>query len=85
MGNLFSDKPLLRVAWKYLMIVVGAVIYAVSFQFFLFPNEIVAGGVTGIAMIVNAMTHWPVGVMIIVMINKNVKKFLLNSMPLPIW
>ncbi len=75
MGNLFSDKPLLRVAWKYLMIVVGAVIYAVSFQFFLFPNEIVAGGVTGIAMIVNAMTHWPVGVMIIVM---NVPLFLFS-------
>ena len=53
----------------------GAVIYAVAFQFFMFPNAIVAGGVTGIAMIINAITHWPVGVMIIVM---NVPLFLIS-------
>ena len=34
-----------------------------------------AGGVTGIAMIINAVTHWPVGVMVIVM---NVPLFLIS-------
>ena len=52
---------------KYLLILAGSAIYAVGFQFFMFPNEIVSGGVTGIAMIINAFTHWPVGLMIIVM------------------
>lgn len=52
---------------KYLLILLGAFVYAVGFQFFLFPNEIVSGGVTGIAMIINAFTGWPVGVMIILM------------------
>ena len=69
------ESKLMKTVWKYLMIVFGAAIYAVAFQFFLFPNEIVSGGVTGIAMIVNALTHWPVGVMIIIM---NVPLFLVS-------
>lgn len=51
---------------KYLFILVGSVIYAVGFQFFMFPNAIISGGVTGIAMLINHFTHLPVGVMIIV-------------------
>ncbi len=70
-----KDTPVFKLVVKYLLIVLGAVIYAVSFQFFMFPNEIVAGGVTGIAMIINAVTHWPVGVMIILM---NVPLFLIS-------
>lgn len=50
---------------KYLLIVLGSVIYAVAFQFFLYPNSIVSGGVTGVAMIINAFTGLPVGVMVI--------------------
>ena len=73
--NKMLEKKLLRKIWKYLMITAGAAVYAVAFQFFLFPNEIVSGGVTGIAMIVNALTHWPVGVMIIIM---NVPLFLVS-------
>ena len=73
--NKTLEKKLLRKIWKYLMITAGAAIYAAAFQFFHFPNEIVAGGVTGIAMIINALTHWPVGVMIILM---NVPLFLVS-------
>ncbi len=70
-----KESPVFKKAVKYLLIALGALIYAVAFQFFMFPNEIVAGGVTGIAMIINAVTHWPVGVMIIVM---NVPLFLIS-------
>ena len=70
-----KDSPVGKKAAKYLVIAAGAFIYAIAFQFFLFPNEIVAGGVTGIAMIINAVTHWPVGVMVIVM---NVPLFLIS-------
>jgi uncharacterized membrane-anchored protein YitT (DUF2179 family) len=69
------ETPVFKKVVKYLLIMLGAVIYAVAFQFFMFPNAIVAGGVTGIAMIINAVTHWPVGVMIIVM---NVPLFLIS-------
>ena len=47
---------------KYLTILVGTVIYAVGFQFFMYPNHIVAGGCVGIAMIINRLTGLPVGV-----------------------
>ena len=63
-----KETMLWKQATKYLLIVAGCFVYAFAFQAFLFPNEIVAGGVTGIAMIVNAVTHWPVGVMIILML-----------------
>ena len=69
------NKKGVKLVLKYLQIIVGAVIYAVAFQFFLYPNAIVSGGVTGIAMIVNAFTKWPVGMMIIVM---NIPLFLLS-------
>ena len=47
---------------KYLTILVGTMIYAVGFQFFMYPNNIVSGGCVGIAMIINRLTGLPVGV-----------------------
>ena len=52
---------------KYLIIVIGSVIYAVGFQFFLYPNSITSGGVVGIAMIINQLSNLPVGVMTILL------------------
>ena len=52
----------------------GAVVYAIGFQYFMFPNHIVAGGVTGIAMILNRFTNWPVGMTVLVM---NIPLFLI--------
>lgn len=52
---------------KYFVIVAGAVIYAIGFQFFLFPSDIVSGGIVGISMILNHFTKLPVGVMTILM------------------
>lgn len=59
---------------QYLVILLGCVLYAVGFQFFLYPNSIVSGGIVGIAMIINAaLPRFPVGVMTILM---NVPLFL---------
>ena len=63
-----------RLVIKYLMIVLGSILYAVGFQCFCFPNHIVAGGITGISMILNRFTHWPVGMMVLAM---NVPLFLI--------
>lgn len=52
---------------RYLIIIIGSIVYAVGFQFFMFPNSIVSGGLSGIAMIINRLTGLPVGVLIIAM------------------
>lgn len=62
-----NGKSALSIAVKYLFIVVGSLIFAAAFQFFLFPNSIVSGGVTGIAQIINRLTGLPVGVLSIIM------------------
>ena len=70
----WKDSRALRLAKKYLLIVLGAVIYALGFQFFCYPNRIISGGVMGIAMVINAISGLPVGVLTIVM---NVPLFLI--------
>lgn len=63
-----------RLFIKYLLIVLGSVVYAIGFQYFMFPNNIVSGGVTGLAMILNHFTRWPVGMTVLVM---NIPLFLI--------
>ncbi len=52
---------------------VGCLIAGASFSFLTYPNNIVSGGLTGIAQILNLLLGLPVGMMIIVM---NVPLFL---------
>ena len=64
----YSGKSRMRrIISKYALITLGSVIYAIGFQYFMFPNQIVSGGLTGIAMIINRFTDWPVGMMILAM------------------
>ncbi len=70
----WKNSPALRMVKKYLLIVLGCAIYAVGFQFFCFPNRIISGGVMGIAMIINALSGLPVGVLTILI---NVPLFLI--------
>lgn len=51
---------------KYALIVVGAAFYAAGFEFFLYPNSIIVGGVNGLSMIINYLTGLPVGVMSVI-------------------
>ncbi len=53
-------------ALTYLKIILGSALYAAGFQFFLYPNAVATGGVTGLAMIINYLTGFPVGVMTLV-------------------
>lgn len=52
---------------QYLLIVIGSALFAAGFQFFLYPNAIIVGGVSGIAMIINMLTNLPVGVLTIIL------------------
>ena len=56
-------KRILSYSADYAKIVIGSLLYAVGFQFFLYPNAITTGGVTGVAMIINYLSGIPVGVM----------------------
>ena len=68
------NKRLFHLLHKYLTIIIGAVLYAIGFQFFLYPNNITSGGVVGTSMIINQLTGLPVGVMTILL---NVPLFLI--------
>ncbi len=70
----WMQSKVLRLVKKYLLIVLGCAVYGLGFQFFCYPNQIISGGVMGIAMIINALTGLPVGVLTIVM---NVPLFLI--------
>ena len=72
--NIIHHKLWNRI-WKVFLIVLGSAIFGFSFQAFLLPNNIVSGGVTGIAMILNTFTHWPIGLTVIVM---NIPLFLIS-------
>ncbi len=52
---------------KYVLVVLGSVLFAAGFQFFLYPNSIIVGGVSGVAMIINYLTELPVGIMTIIL------------------
>ena len=56
-----NGRPVMSQVVKYALITIGAAIGAVGFQFFMFPNAIVSGGLIGIAQIVNRLTGLPVG------------------------
>jgi len=53
----FSQRT--RTAFSYAAMLVGAFFIAASFNLFLLPNRIASGGVSGISIILNTLTHIP--------------------------
>lgn len=69
-ANLINDiekSKSWRIVWSYVVITFGCTLYAVGFTFFMLPNSIVSGGLTGIAMIINKFTGFPIGTMVFIM------------------
>ena len=62
-----KKKTAREVFASYLTIALGTVVYAAGFQFFLYPNSIIVGGLSGIAMIINLLTDLPVGALTVVL------------------
>lgn len=50
-----------RVARDYALMTIGAICIALSVNLFLVPNEVVTGGVTGVAIMLNSLLGTPVG------------------------
>lgn len=52
---------------KILGLTIGAIIYSAGLNLFLIPNHIIDGGVTGISLLVQALTEVPFSVLIVVL------------------
>lgn len=53
--------------WRLLLILIGAMLAGLGFSLFQAPYNIAAGGVTGIAILINHFTGWPISAMYLVM------------------
>ncbi len=53
--------PFMEQGRDYLYVMVGAAIIAISFNVFLFPNQVASGGVSGISTILQAVFGWTPG------------------------
>ena len=51
----------------FFLLTLGSLISAVNVNLFLAPSEIAPGGVSGLAIIINKFTAWPIGLMMLVM------------------
>jgi uncharacterized membrane-anchored protein YitT (DUF2179 family) len=56
-----------RFNWKnFVLLTIGSIILAVNLNIFLAPSNLAPGGVMGIAVILNAFTGWPLGLIMLV-------------------
>jgi uncharacterized membrane-anchored protein YitT (DUF2179 family) len=58
-----SKKVLRREIPRFFFLVLGTAVISVGYVLFQVPNQIVAGGLSGIGIIVNSFTGWPLGLM----------------------
>ncbi len=63
---LLTRKP--HFTWQvgrdYLLITAGALLQALAIRLFLVPSNLVNGGISGLAQLINHYTGWPIGLMI---------------------
>lgn len=53
-----------RYALKYFMITIGILIDAIALELFLIPNSVLDGGLTGISLMIQYKTGWPLGLIV---------------------
>ena len=54
-----------RAIVDYLLIILGALVQALSLRLFLIPSELVSGGISGLAQLINHYTSFPIGLMVL--------------------
>ncbi|NOZ87786.1 MAG: YitT family protein [Deltaproteobacteria bacterium] len=57
---------LMRNVFDWTSIIIGSLVMALAFDLFLVPNNVVPGGVTGIAMLLNYWFHTPIGMVTVI-------------------
>lgn len=60
-------KTILKVLKSLFFITVGAFVTAFALESFLLPNQVIDGGIIGISMIINHITNWNLGLLIIIL------------------
>ncbi len=68
-------KSKLRTFFDYLLIIVGANLMGLSLVLFLSPNKIAAGGVSGLAVVINYLFKLPIGITMLIF---NIPLFLIG-------
>jgi len=57
-----------RSNWRdYSLLILGAIVQAVSMDLFLVPGKVASGGVSGLSIVLNHLTGLPIGMMVLVM------------------
>lgn len=49
----------------YLFVLAGALVQAFAMRLFLVPSQLVSGGISGTAQLINYYLHWPIGLMVL--------------------
>lgn len=62
-----GGPTMFRLAGKVIMILIGAVMAAVGLQYFLLPNHLLDGGVTGLSILSAHLTNVPLGIFLVVL------------------
>ena len=52
---------------EYALTTLGIILTAIGLEYFLFPNDIAAGGVSGIALVINGLTGWNISIMVLIL------------------
>ncbi len=60
-------RRLARVVADYVLLTVGALLSATAVRFFLVPNQVVSGGITGVAQLLNTFLGTPVGAVVLIL------------------
>lgn len=73
--KLRSRFPYFDSVMAYIQIILGCLIGGAAYPLFLVPNSIAPGGLSGLAMVLNHLFHWPVGMTSLIM---NIPLFLVG-------
>lgn len=50
----------------YSLITIGMTIQAIGLRLFLVPAQLASGGVSGLSQLINSLTNWPIGLMVLI-------------------
>lgn len=60
-------RRIARTLTNYALLTIGALLSATAVRFFLVPNQVVTGGLTGVAQLLNTFIGTPVGVVVLIL------------------
>jgi uncharacterized membrane-anchored protein YitT (DUF2179 family) len=60
-------RRVVHVFADYALLTIGALLSATAVRFFLVPNQVVSGGVTGVAQLLNTFVGTPVGIVVLIL------------------